>query len=915
MILRKLRVQNFRCFRNPVELSGLGTGVHVIHAPNESGKSSLVLAVARALFDHHSTQDREIQQLRPWKTDLSPRITLEFETGGRRFQLEKAFLDEATSLLDEWTGTRFERLAESRHADELVRGFLISSVPGRGATKVGNWGLARLLWLNQIPERHEFPGLDPALKGRLLETVGVAALSAEEQALLKAVDAVYSQYYTPKTRKPIAGSELVQQEERIRVLEGEVARLIQRREETARNADAITDTVHQLAAMTEEKASYVQQLASLQERIEAETRLEQTISLRQKDVERQQQTWKELDQKQRDLLELQRKVAKHEALAAQKQPAIQEAQAELRTAEARQGEARERLKAQQEEYEKADQRLERGRLVEKSLAVLEEQHRLEGRIKQGVRLETAFQNSLRKTTALKGLSESDVKRTEDVERKLTQAQARMAAQGIDVRFTAESSQNLEWEAQGHARKYKVAKDEQKRFEGVTSGELRIKGVGLLSVRTEADELGKLQAEVDKHRKELARRLHEQGAQDLAGLKAVWEDQRALFQEHQKHDGALKTFLETAGFTGIDALREKQRELAGELGALAAQLELPVEELGTYTFPEAGALAEEVKVRKREVKLREKARDEAEAGARKADQHLRALTQERSSALQQAETLSLEVQSQLGALGGSLEQLGADVERAAAELRRQENMVKGMQSELPRPEARAAAQRRQLQQAMERVEEEGKTAKEKIIRAETLIGQAVADDLYAQLCKAEEALALEQARHQQGQTRARAAEALRALATDWQEQVSRSFVGPIEEEIHARLDYIRGGSRPGRLMLDPDFGDAQMQTAAGPKPLDSFSWGTQEQTLFALRLAIGGLLSTKGPRPEPQLVVLDDALVNTDAIRHRRALELIENAGDTLQVLILTAFPERYRTLRGMKSFDLKALDQGAPAGP
>lgn len=86
---------------------------------------------------------------------------------------------------------------------------------------------------------------------------------------------------------------------------------------------------------------------------------------------------------------------------------------------------------------------------------------------------------------------------------------------------------------------------------------------------------------------------------------------------------------------------------------------------------------------------------------------------------------------------------------------------------------------------------------------------------------------------------------------------------------------------------------------------------REQTLFALRLALGELLAKKGPRPEPQLVVLDDALVNTDAARHQRALEVIESAGDTLQILILTAFPERYRTLRGVKEFDLRALAQAS----
>jgi DNA repair exonuclease SbcCD ATPase subunit len=907
MILRRLRVQHFRCFRNPVELSGLGTGIHVIHAPNETGKSSLVLAVARALFDRYSTKDREIQQLRPWQTTLSPRITLEFETAGKRYRLEKAFLDDASSVLEEWTGTRFERLADSQQADELVRGFLTSSVPGSGATKVGHWGLARLLWLNQSAERQEVPQLDTSLKARLLETVGIAALSDEEQALLKAVEAAYGQFYTPKKGKLVAGGDLLQVEERVRALEDEVARLNQRKVETARLADDITDNHYALAALMDEQKGYELQLVGLHERIEEEAQLERQVALREKDVESQRQQRQNLDQKQRELLARQQKVTHHEALAAQKESAIQAAQEVCGRAEEGFRNATERLKAQQGELEKAELRLERGRLLEGARELLEEQRRLEGLVKQGTRLANAEENSRRKTAALKVLSESDVKRTEDVQRKLEQARARLEVQGIEVVFKAESTQNIEWEAEGHTSRHKVSKDDQKVFTGVSAAGLRIKGVGLLSVRTGAEEVGKLQAEVEKHRKELARRLHEQGVEDLVGLRKAWESQQALLHEQQKHEEALSTFLETADVESVAALQEKLREVQGEVGGRVAQLGLSVEGLATYRFSDVASLAEEVKVCKREVKALEKARDEAETSYRKAERQLQVLTQERKDALGTAHTLRLEVQSQLGAMGMTLEQLGAEVEKAGAELARLENMLQGLRAQLPRPEERAATRRQQLQEAQARVADRVKKTREDIIRAETLIGQAAAEGLYSQLCEAEEKLALTKERAQQLQTRARAAERLRNLALAWQEQVSRTFVGPIEKEIHSRLEHIRGGGRPEHLVLNSEFSEAQMQTSAGLRPLDSFSWGTQEQTLFALRLALGSLLSTRGPRPEPQLVVLDDALVNTDAARHRRALELIEGAGDTLQVLILTAFPERYRTLRGLKEFDLKAL--------
>ena len=909
MILRRLRVQHFRCFRNPVELSGLGTGIHVIHAPNETGKSSLILAVARALFDRYSTKDREIQQLRPWQTSLSPRITLEFETDGKRYRLEKAFLDEASSVLEEWTGSRFERLADSQHADELVRGFLSSSVPGNGATKVGHWGLARLLWLNQTPERHELPSLDTPLKSRLLKTVGVAALSDKEQSLLKDVESTYRQFYTPKTGKPVVGSELLQAEERVQAFEADVARLLQRKTETAQLAEDITDTQLELPSLEAEKKGYAQQLASLQERIEAEAKLEQQLALREKDVERQREHRRSLDDTQRGLIALQRKVTQHEALASEKQPVILEAQGACSRAEEALRDATERFKAQQGELEQAEQRLDRGRLLEGARELLGAQRKLEGLIKQGTRIANAVENSRRKKGALKLLSESDVKRTEDMQRKLEQATVRLEAQGINVVFTAESAQSLEWEVQGHTARHKVSKDEQKVFAGVSAGALRIKGVGQLSVRTGAEEVGKLQAEVDKHRKELARRFHEQGVEDLPGLRAAWESQQALVQEQQKHEESLNHFLSAADVESLEELLERQRKTAGEIGGRAAQLGLPVDELATYRFPEVQVLTEEVKGCKREVKVREKAREEADSAHKKAEQYLRGLTQERDTALVKARELKLQLQSQLGALEMSLEQLGAKVEQAGVELERLENMLKALRSQLPRPEDRAATRRQQFQDALERVAEAEKKAHEKILRAETLLRHAAAEGLYSQLGEAEEKLALERERYRRLHTRAQAAERLRTLALAWQEQVTRTFVGPIEREIGSRLEHIRGGGRSEHLVLDPDFNEPLMQTSAGPRPLDSFSWGTQEQTLFALRLALGKLLSTQGPRPEPQLVVLDDALVNTDAARHRRALELIENAGDSLQILILTAFPERYRTLRGMKEFDLKALTQ------
>ena len=71
-----------------------------------------------------------------------------------------------------------------------------------------------------------------------------------------------------------------------------------------------------------------------------------------------------------------------------------------------------------------------------------------------------------------------------------------------------------------------------------------------------------------------------------------------------------------------------------------------------------------------------------------------------------------------------------------------------------------------------------------------------------------------------------------------------------------------------------------------------SQGAREQLLLCLRLAVAEELS----RDEPQVLVLDDVLVNTDPIRQERLHDLLESRRDRLQVLILTCHPERYRGL-------------------
>jgi uncharacterized protein YhaN len=83
---------------------------------------------------------------------------------------------------------------------------------------------------------------------------------------------------------------------------------------------------------------------------------------------------------------------------------------------------------------------------------------------------------------------------------------------------------------------------------------------------------------------------------------------------------------------------------------------------------------------------------------------------------------------------------------------------------------------------------------------------------------------------------------------------------------------------------------------------ALSGGEQEQVHLAVRLALAEVLS----KDEPQMVVLDDVLVATDAGRLGRVLDVLAEVGQRLQVIVLTCHPERYRALDRATFIDLEA---------
>lgn len=96
MQILRLRVENFRRFED-VELT-FDEGINLVRGPNESGKSTLVLAILAGLFARPQTNTALVRSYMRWSTEDAPLIELDFIHDGRRYSLVKDFGARTVSL-------------------------------------------------------------------------------------------------------------------------------------------------------------------------------------------------------------------------------------------------------------------------------------------------------------------------------------------------------------------------------------------------------------------------------------------------------------------------------------------------------------------------------------------------------------------------------------------------------------------------------------------------------------------------------------------------------------------------------------------------------------------------------------------------------------------------------------------------
>lgn len=910
--IKRLRVEQLRRFRRPLELAGFEPGLNIIAGPNEAGKSTLVRAIRAAFFERYRSV--AVDDLRPWGegSGAAPQIELDFELDGQPHRLVKSFLGKKRCLLQIGTRTLDGGDAED-HLAQLF-GFAFAA---KGASKPDHWGIPGLLWVEQgaaqqLDVSHARDHLHDALRGQVDASAGALAASGGDE-LLEQLRAQRNELLTGATGKPrgayadaAAQAEALQSE--LAMLDGQI--------------DTYRQQVDQLASLrrqheADEAAQPWKQLG--QQLAEAEQRL-QALHKSQEQLQADQQNLDRLDETQRLLLQELQRFERQQADAQARAQALSQAEQAQQAADAAVLAAREPAEAAQQRTAAARQAHRRARLHADRLGQQQQLQRAETDaarhaedLQRAERADRDLAELRAEMAKAPAISQADLDRLLKLERAERDAALRRQAVATRLNFELPPGQHIEL----HTRDAQQLLRERGEQLIDAPATLQLPGGGRLLITPGGEDLAGLARAHERALDALRHALQALAADDVEQARA----RRAAAAERESAIKLAEHKLAIVAPNGLQPLRAALAQVQQRIGAAREALaRLPVApaaggpphaEAPGAEAPGAEALhagAPHTEAPDAEAPPPDLPLDEAEA---------------RLAAAEAAERNSLaalhEAQRRHTAAGAVLD--GARREHAAAQAALSDPAARQRQADTQQQwlanraerEALAAriAQTRaaldearpdivgqdilRLRRSVDQMTRQHQERREQILLLENSLQQAGAQGLEEQRQALAGRLERAQRRHDE---LCRRAQALDLLCGKLEEK-RRATLARLQAPLQQRLQHYLPLLMPG-ASVQIDAGLAP-ETLTRPAPdgnaeagqVQALSFGAREQLGLVSRFAYADLLQQAG---RPTLLILDDALVHSDAQRLAQMKRVLFDAAQRHQVLLFTCHPEDWRDM-------------------
>jgi len=886
MILRRLTVRHWRGYRDEHTFA-FDEGFNLLYGRNEAGKSTLFEALVRAFFTNHSSSARFVKAMQPVGSSLAPTVEVEFSAGGREYRLVKRFLSKASAELHTRDGGGWRLNHTSDEADrEAIR--IVQGTPST-SDKLENRGLTQALWTLQGEPALPKEQWTDVVKQGLGGLVDQAVQTPEERRILTAIDRAFFDVWTAAIGKAKAGSPLSQAED-------ELAR---------RRAE--------LAECQAKAERYEEHTARMQELIARQAELTAALRAREIELEQAREAAAGAEAFERELVEQERAAADAAHAAERVRTDLEAVQAAIAQADKLESErARAHAEAEVAEREASAARVRkefhRGRwqseLTPARLAAEARRQALDdaerareaGRRIGALRTHVTELGSLteqlraaeRTVGGLQAPSDEEHQSFVRLTRDLGFAEASRAAQAIRVRFDLDAPRAIQ-----SAPTVSRDGDEFLLTHAVT---FEIEGVGRVHVRGGGDDVAALDQKLRALREERDGVYRRFGVDSDEALHARHLEAANLRREVERLDRDLRV------------LRKKETDPEREL----ARLESSLAQLGAGAQSVAGEVAERTEDDIRAL------RDQAGAEAKRLTTEIEAAQKSEQAADAETDRLGQRAAEQRNAVA----QLAARVEaerRAASQVLARYgdlDLLTHRADETTRTERTAAERLAQLQRdhdlkirlprrLLESAQRAHDTLAGEVTRAENDL--RVQTELRRELRAAENQARLEELEaeidrlERRVERLARDAQAIKRLkeTVDAARRAqTAALVQPVATQVDRWLRMLNAdyaGLGLNEELLPTDVRTARFEGES--LPLESLSYGAQEQVTVLVRLAIALLLG----RDERQLVVLDDRLVNADGHRMRVfCAQILPEVAERCQVILATCNDAQYAGVEGTR---------------
>ncbi|MFT3720552.1 AAA family ATPase [Pseudorhodoferax sp.] len=872
MKITRLRVEQLRRFRRPLELDGFAPGLNILAGPNEAGKSTLVRAIRAAFFERHKSA--MVEDLRPWGEGggAAPRVEIDFDFGGAPHRLAKSFLGRKRCVLQ--IGTRQLDGAEAEDHLAQLLGFAYA---GKGASKAEHQGIPGLLWVEQgsgqeLEVQHARRHLHDALQDRLGDEAGALAATGGD-ALLARLQAWRDELLTgtgkPRAEHQQALDAVAAHQQALAALDAQIAGYRQqvdqlaalRRQHAADEherpwdaLDAQLDAARRTQARLDDAG---RQLADSRRRLDELARTRALLA----------QGLDALDRPQRDL------AARTEALA-QAEAALQAADAACAQARAQAEAAEARAEAARAAADQARQQALRDSLAGQLQQAQGDAARTAQALARAQAAEAALAQARTQAAALPAIAEAELQQLRQHDRALAEAALRHQATATRLAWTLPPGPPLELRQRGAGQPLQA--------EGEllldAPAALHLPGGGVLRITPGGQDLARLADAHARARQALRQALDALGLADLAEAEARF----AARQDRQARVRLAEQALAIVAPQGMAALHDAATAAQARLqAAQAACARLPATPAEPPAAPADAEAALQAATRAaqaaRDTLAQAQRRQAAAAGGRDAARAECQAAQAAVDAPDRPQRLA-DIQRQL--LDTTAEQQALAAQVAAAEA--------ALQSARPDIVAQDIAR---LSRSAEQQRQAHRLRHEQILVLQAALQQAGAEGLEERRAALAGELARAERRLDELRRRAAALDLLcRKLQSRRQAALAR-----LQAPLAGRLQHYLPLLLPGAaLQMDEQLAPG-LVTRGGAEagPLQALSFGAREQLGLIARFAYADLLQQAG---RPTLLILDDALTHSDAERLALMKRVLFDAAQRHQVLLFTCHPELWRDM-------------------